>query len=113
MVGADFFDTARNPQVCLCIAKLAEQADCYQSMSKAMQVHTKAVGSSELGNEERNLLSVAYKNVVGDLRTSVRTVQAEMKKTGPNELSDKYCEFILSELRSMCNEVLVSSNLYI
>ena len=44
-------------------AKLAEQAERYDDMAATMKSVT---GSGiELSNEERNLLSVAYKNVVG------------------------------------------------
>ncbi len=44
-------------------AKLAEQAERYDDMAAAMKSVTE--GDIELSNEERNLLSVAYKNVVG------------------------------------------------
>ncbi|XP_067251424.1 14-3-3 protein beta/alpha-B isoform X2 [Chanodichthys erythropterus] len=42
-------------------AKLAEQAERYDDMAAAMKAVTE--GGVELSNEERNLLSVAYKNV--------------------------------------------------
>lgn len=44
-------------------AKLAEQAERYDDMAAAMKAVTEQ--GQELSNEERNLLSVAYKNVVG------------------------------------------------
>merc|ERR1712000_84928 len=44
-------------------AKLAEQAERYDDMAEYMKKVTEM--DSELSNEERNLLSVAYKNVVG------------------------------------------------
>lgn len=43
-------------------AKLAEQAERYDDMAAAMKSVTEQ--GLELSNEERNLLSVAYKNVV-------------------------------------------------
>lgn len=43
-------------------AKLAEQAERYDDMAGAMKDVTEQ--GLELSNEERNLLSVAYKNVV-------------------------------------------------
>lgn len=43
-------------------AKLAEQAERYDDMAAAMKAVTEQ--GLELSNEERNLLSVAYKNVV-------------------------------------------------
>ncbi len=50
------------------MAKLAEQAERYDEMVEAM----KAVATTdvELTVEERNLLSVAYKNVIGARRAS-------------------------------------------
>lgn len=47
-------------------AKLAEQAERYDDMAAAMKSVTET--GVELSNEERNLLSVAYKNVVGARR---------------------------------------------
>ena len=43
-------------------AKLSEQAERYDDMAAAMKAVTEQ--GLELSNEERNLLSVAYKNVV-------------------------------------------------
>ena len=48
-------------------AKLAEQAERYEDMAQAMKSVTAL--NEELSNEERNLLSVAYKNVVGARRS--------------------------------------------
>lgn len=48
-------------------AKLAEQSERYDDMAQAMKSVTET--GVELSNEERNLLSVAYKNVVGARRS--------------------------------------------
>ena len=46
-------------------AKLAEEAERYDDMAKTMkEVVRKGDDDDALSNEERNLLSVAYKNVV-------------------------------------------------
>lgn len=60
------------------LAKLAEQAERYEEMVE----HTKAVASSdqELTVEERNLLSVAYKNVIGSRRASWRIASSIEQK---------------------------------
>jgi len=50
-------------------AKLAEQAERYDDMAAAMKQVTET--GVELSNEERNLLSVAYKNVVGARRYAI------------------------------------------
>uniref|UniRef100_A0A673VHU7 14-3-3 domain-containing protein n=1 Tax=Suricata suricatta TaxID=37032 RepID=A0A673VHU7_SURSU len=61
-------------------AKLAKQAERYDDMAACMKSGTEQ--GAELSNEERNLLSVAYKNVVGARRSSWR----EMQPTPPIRL---------------------------
>ncbi|WJX22433.1 hypothetical protein P8452_11740 [Trifolium repens] len=63
------------------IAKLAEQAERYEEMVDAMKNVAKL--DVELTVEERNLLSVAYKNVVGARRASWRILSSiEQKEEG-------------------------------
>jgi len=67
----------------------------------------------ELSNEERNLLSVAYKNVVGTRRSSWRVISSIEQKNADTdkekqELVKAYREKIEEELETVCNEVLVS-----
>lgn len=91
-------------------AKLAEQAERYDDMAAAMKAVTEE--GSELSDEERNLLSVAYKNVVGARRSSWRVVSSmEQKSTdsGKTSLAKEYKEKIEKELNEICNEVLVRS----
>merc|ERR1711976_301231 len=59
-------------------AKLAEQAERYDEMAD----HMEAVGKSgtELSVEERNLLSVAYKNAVGSRRAAWRIISSVEQK---------------------------------
>lgn len=89
-------------------AKLAEQAERYDDMTSAM----KAVANhgEELTNEERNLLSVAYKNVVGARRSSWRIISSIGQKTGDSEnkkkMADEFRLKVEGELKTICNEVL-------
>ncbi len=67
---------------------------------------------SKLDNEERNLLSVAYKNVVGTRRSSWRVMSSIEQKLDSEDklaIAKAYREKIEGELRDICNEVLVSS----
>ena len=79
-----------------------------------MKLVTEECGSREqtLTNEERNLLSVAYKNVVGSRRSSWRVVSAMLNKaaesSSANELAKSYLKIIEDELNETCAEVLVS-----
>merc|ERR1711935_1106458 len=67
-------------------------------------------GGSPLDNEERNLLSVAYKNVVGARRSAWRVVSSIESKTDGSEkklsMAKKYRETIEEELKDICNQVL-------
>ncbi|CAL8298611.1 unnamed protein product [Lota lota] len=88
-------------------AKLAEQAERYDDMAAAMKAVTEE--GSELSNEERNLLSVAYKNVVGARRSSWRVVSSmEQKSEGSDKaaLAKEYREKIEKELTEICKDVL-------
>ena len=60
--------------------QLAEQAERYiDDMAACVKSGTEQ--GAELSNEERNLLSVAYKNVVGARRSSWRVVSSIGQKT--------------------------------
>jgi 14-3-3 protein epsilon len=56
------------------MAKLAEQAERYDEMVTEMKKVAQMVHELELTVEERNLLSVAYKNVIGARRASWRII---------------------------------------
>merc|ERR1711994_969427 len=89
-------------------AKLAEQAERYDDMAASMKSVTET--GIELSNEERNLLSVAYKNVVGARRSSWRVISSIEQKTEGSErkqqMAKEYREKVEKELRDICNDVL-------
>jgi len=89
-------------------AKLAEQAERYDDMAAAMKKVTET--GAELTNEERNLLSVAYKNVVGARRSSWRVISSIEQKTEGSEkkqqMAREYREKVEKELKEICNDVL-------
>ncbi|XP_053717919.1 14-3-3 protein zeta-like [Synchiropus splendidus] len=80
-------------------AKLAEQAERYQDMVKEMREYTRT--KKCLDSEERNLLSVAYKNVVGALRNAWRVLSNSNGKA-----AEDYKAEIEKELNEVCNEVV-------
>jgi len=59
----------------LYLAKLAEQCERYDEMGSYTTQFAKA-GSQELTLEERNILSVAFKNVVGTRRAAWRVLSS-------------------------------------
>ncbi|KAF4320963.1 hypothetical protein BBO99_00005090 [Phytophthora kernoviae] len=89
------------------LAKLAEQAERYDEMVD----HMKAVANNhnvELTVEERNLLSVAYKNVIGSRRASWRVISS-IENKGDSERSEHikaYRQKIEGELVDICNDIL-------
>lgn len=70
-----------------------------------------------LDNDERNLLSVAYKNVVGARRSSWRVISSIEQKLDGEEnaskvkMAQEYRRKVEVELKGICDEVLVSSRL--
>jgi len=92
------------------MAKLAEQAERYDEMVNYMKEVAKL--GVELTVEERNLLSVAYKNVIGARRASWRIVSSiEQKEEGKgNEAQVKkikeYRIKIELELSDVCSDIL-------
>merc|ERR1712173_303927 len=91
-------------------AKLAEQAERYDEMSK----HMENVGKlpDELSVEERNLLSVAYKNAVGSRRAAWRiitSVEQKEESKGNEEqakYAKEYCAKVEAELQKICDTIL-------
>lgn len=97
----------------VCKAKLSEQAERYDDMAAAMKALTKEKceqAENELTNEERNLLSVAYKNVVGARRSSWRvmsSIEQKAEDAKRKTMAKEYREKIENELENICKEVLV------
>lgn len=67
----------------------------------------------ELSVEERNLLSVGYKNIIGSRRAAWRTIagiEAKALETGDNPLriatAKEYREEIEQEMKTICNDAL-------
>ncbi|KAK4691672.1 14-3-3 protein epsilon, partial [Lecanoromycetidae sp. Uapishka_2] len=92
------------------LAKLAEQAERYEEMVECMK--NVASADQELSVEERNLLSVAYKNVIGARRASWRIVtsieQKEESKGNESQvgLIKEYRQKIEAELAKICEDIL-------
>jgi len=91
-------------------AKLAEQAERYDEMADYMEKVGKA--PDELSVEERNLLSVAYKNAVGSRRAAWRIITSveQKEKTKGNEdnakFAKEYCSKVEAELSKICDTIL-------
>jgi len=92
------------------LAKLAERAERFDEMASHMRAVAKVGG--ELSVEERNLLSVAYKNSVGSRRaawrilTSVEQVEASMGNGENASWAKEYIKKVEAELEEVCRSIL-------
>jgi len=94
------------------VAKLAEQAERYDEMVDAMKRVSAMCQEVELTVEERNLLSVGYKNVIGARRASWRilsSIESKEKSKGndAHESAIKtYRQKVETELNGICMDIL-------
>uniref|UniRef100_A0A6B2LG36 14-3-3 domain-containing protein n=1 Tax=Arcella intermedia TaxID=1963864 RepID=A0A6B2LG36_9EUKA len=72
---------------CLFYCKLAEQCERYEEM---LYYAKKMAAFEEFDVEQRNLFSVAYKNVVGAKRASLRILQSIINKQQQQETTHNY-----------------------
>ncbi|XWS12523.1 hypothetical protein CRYUN_Cryun37aG0096600 [Craigia yunnanensis] len=92
------------------IAKLAEQAERFEDMVGAMK--NLAELDVELTLEERNLLSIGYKNVIGGQRASWRILSSieQKEETKGNEQNVKqikgYRHKVELELSNICEDIM-------
>jgi len=88
------------------LASTAEKAERYEDMCKYMSslVLWTSTNNTDLTVEERNLFSVAYKNVIGARRASWRTLTVEENKF--DDLVADYKKKVEAELSTICKDVL-------
>ena len=80
-------------------------------IKQCLTCHFNVLQMGQLSNEERNLLSVAYKNSVGSRRAAWRTVSAIQNREAYKgsrhlELINQYRKMIEEELHRICQDVL-------
>nr|ADI46948.1 FTT2m [Volvox carteri f. nagariensis] len=99
-------------ELALYSAKIAEQSERYQDMVEEMKKVAILATEQELSVEERNLLSVSYKNLVGSRRASWRILQSieqsEQSKGNDKRVAmiKKYRAVVEGELDKICQEIL-------
>jgi len=88
------------------MARTAESAERYDDMCRFMRRLVQFADKSkhDLTVEERNLLSVAYKNVIGARRASWRTLNVDEHKD--DAIIAEYRRQVEAEMDSICKDVL-------
>ncbi len=103
--------TKHSREELLYLARLAEQCERYDEMVEYASDFAK-VGTEELSLEERNILSVAFKNVVGTRRAAWRVLSSiEKKENNKGNASNVekvkyYKRQIEEELTKICQDIL-------
>ena len=93
------------------MAMLAEQCNRFEEMTEFLEQMLKS-RDKDLNSDERNLLSIAYKNSVTSRRTALRTIIAYETKERKKEAStflpyiQEYRKKIEEELSKMCSNVI-------
>jgi len=105
-IDLQVFGTLDAPQLVELI-RVAETAERYEDMCKFVKalVQNKTAKGQDLDVEERNLLSVAYKNVVGSKRASWRTLSGGFDDAD-EALIEKYKGIVENELENISKEVI-------
>jgi len=90
------------------LARLSESSERYEDMSKVMRSLVEWTSTQptkpDLTVEERNLMSVAYKNVVGARRTACRALHADEHKD--NTIAKQYLKQVEGELENWCKDAI-------
>ena len=108
--GASAFNVPDSLDDLIFMAKLAEQAERYDEMVVCMRKVVKL--NSELSTEARNLLSVAYKNVIGSRRASWRIMSSIEAREEEKGSRDNVAMIVMlrkqfeQELADICSDLL-------
>jgi len=97
-----------NVEKLLNFAKLSEGAERYEDMAMYMKTlcEKKFADSKILEHDERNLLSVAFKNVVGAKRSCWRALEGMSPEDGTKDMVKSYMKIVERELEVVCGQVL-------
>jgi len=90
------------------LSQAAEASERYEDMVLIMEalVSEKLANKAELTPDQRNLLSVAYKNVVGAKRSSWRVLNDDQFDEANSDIVQKYKKEVETELEGTCADIL-------
>lgn len=84
------------------LAKVQEDAECFKEMIDTVKKIVDV--SDKLNDEERNLLSIAYKNVTGNLRNAWRVLNG-VENRERSKGHDKQADFLAPEAKRVVDEL--------
>ena len=93
----------------LAVARLAEQSEQYDDMIALLKPYIEAKDGDDLDFEERNILSVAYKNAVGLRRIAWRAVKKAQTMYKHRQYADAINDYLLrleEECVTLCKDML-------
>ena len=97
-----------NLEEAIYLARVAEQSERYEDMVEFLQVLGEK--DSDLTSDERNLLSVSYKNMVGTRRSAWRAINAIAQNPKYEkflEANKTYRKRIEGEMKKICDQITV------
>mmetsp|Transcript_10477 Transcript_10477/g.15628 ORF Transcript_10477/g.15628 Transcript_10477/m.15628 type:complete len:270 (+) Transcript_10477:403-1212(+) len=94
--------------VALEMAKASEFAERYPDLLKWILalVDTRLKMNQDLTEAERNLLSVGYKQVIGNRRASFRNLASGAEELNDKKITSDYLEVITTEMIEICSAIL-------
>lgn len=114
----EIIEGMNDPQQLTDFASMAENAEDFDTMRKAMKKCVELVASNDkwaITDSQRSLLSVAYKNLTASYRQATRSLNSSINGEEPiiKDPSDnvKWCQkeymvFLNAQLSEKCNEVI-------
>jgi len=91
------------------LARVAEQAERFEDMVTFLEKATQAKNGEDFTIDERNLLSVGFKNLIGSQRGAIRTIGAieqNPKYTKFGDALQSYKVKIEKELHDQCMKIV-------
>ena len=91
------------------MARVAEQAERFEEMVEFLKAAVALKSGEDFTIDERNLLSVGFKNLIGSQRGAIRTIGAieqNPKYTKFNDALQSYKKQIMKELYNRCIQIV-------
>ena len=91
------------------LARVAEQAERFEDMVKYLEEAIKLKNGEDFTIDERNLLSVGFKNLIGSQRGAIRTIGAIEQNPKYQKFNDAlsgYKKKIENELYEKCMSIV-------